>query len=80
MNNKKHKNILTATEAIAKYCPNARTLKEIFKDNPKQLKEVCQNLNCSPNEIMLNKDEIITLINFAPLSASDKNKLSKYIF
>ena len=66
--------ILTTDEAIAKYCPNAKTLREICGDNTAKLQDYCQQLGCTPDEVMIDKQDMMTLVNFAPISASEKLK------
>ena len=64
--------ILSRDEAIAKYCPNAKTLREICGDDTVKLQDYCQQLGCTPDEVMINKQDMMTLVNFAPISASKK--------
>lgn len=66
--------ILTSDEAIAKYCSNAKTLREICEDDATKLEAYCQQLGCTPDEVMINKQDMMRLVNFAPISASEKLK------
>jgi len=67
-----NKQILTTDEALAIYCPNAKTLREICGDDTAKLQDYCQQLGCTPDEVIINKQDMMTLVNFAPISASKK--------
>jgi len=69
--------ILTTNEAIAQYCPNAKTLREICGDDIQRLDDLCIQMNCEPDDVMIGIAEMMTLVNFAPISAANKLKYRK---
>jgi len=69
--------ILNIDEAISEYCPNAKTLREICGDDIQRLDDLCAQMKCEPDDVMIGITEMMTLVNFAPISAANKLKYRK---
>lgn len=74
-----NKPILTVDEALAKYCPNTKTLREMCGDDTQKLEDACRQMECGPDELMITTKEMMTLVNFAPISAQKKLEFRKIL-
>ena len=71
--------ILTIDEAIAKFCPAAKTIEELFNGDEPRIIQTCKALNCSRTEVMINASEIRQLIKNAPIDNNSKKHFNNLI-
>ena len=57
---------------MAKFCPNAKSIEELFAGDEEKIKDVCRQLNCDRTELLINQSEIEILIDNAPIDNESK--------
>ena len=68
---------LTATEAMRRYCPNAKTIEEMYKGDETAILITCLKYGMSRNELLISKEDVFNLIKHAPLKGKEKKNFKK---
>lgn len=70
------KNILIINEAIIKFCPEAKTIEQLYSNDEGYIQLLCKELNCDRNELLLSKNDVINLMQSPLVSQEIKSKFS----